>query len=66
MDQELQTYLDAQNQKLERIEHSLHRIHQYFKWTFIITIALVVLPLLGLAITIPKMLNMFSTMYSGF
>lgn len=52
--------IEAQSGELAEIKKSLKKIQNYFLWTFIITILVVVLPALGLLIAIPKFLATFS------
>ncbi|MCW1891678.1 MAG: hypothetical protein KIH65_000330 [Candidatus Uhrbacteria bacterium] len=66
MDDELRQRLDAQDATLNNINASLNRIRAYFKWTFIIMIAVIVLPLIGMLFAIPSILSAYSSMYSGF
>lgn len=66
MDDELRQRLDAQDATLNNINTSLNRIRAYFKWTFIIMIAVIVLPLIGMLFAIPSILSAYSSMYSGF
>ncbi len=63
MDQDIKTILaklDAQNIEIAELKKSLKRIQQYFFWTFIITILLVVLPAVGLVFAISTFLDTFS------
>ena len=43
--------------ELADIKHRIIRIERYMFWTAVITIALVVLPLLGLAVAVPKFMQ---------
>ena len=64
MEQELLTKLEEHSRKLEAIERSLAKIRSYFLWTFVITIAVFLLPVAGLIFVIPKFLNMYSSLGS--
>jgi uncharacterized membrane-anchored protein len=57
MDQELKMRIDAQDEKLAAIYKSVEATRKYFKWTMIITVALFVLPLIGLVFAIPSFLS---------
>lgn len=57
MDQELKMRLDAHDEKLANIYKSVEATRKYFKWTMIITIALFILPLLGIFFAIPSFLG---------
>lgn len=56
--------IEAQQVELLEIKASLKKIQDYFFWTFVITVALVVLPALGLVFAIPKFLNTYSDIQS--
>ncbi|MDB5195237.1 MAG: hypothetical protein JWO84_421 [Parcubacteria group bacterium] len=45
--------------KLDAIYVSTEKTRKYFQWTMYITIALVVLPLIGLVFAIPVFLNSY-------
>ena len=46
-------------QKIEAIYISVEKTRKYFKWTMIITVLLVVLPIIGLVFAIPSFLGTF-------
>ena len=54
METDLQKKLEEQDQKLDAIYKSIEKMRKYFLWTMIITIALIVLPLVGLVFAIPS------------
>ncbi|MDA1337977.1 MAG: hypothetical protein O2871_01295 [bacterium] len=64
--EELKNKLQAQEKMLLDIYISVEKTRKYFLWTLIITVAMVVLPLIGIAFVLPPLLNSISTMYSGF
>lgn len=43
--------------KVDALQKSLDKIRNYFKWTLYVTIALFVLPLIGLIFAVPAFLN---------
>lgn len=49
--------LEQLENKVENLQKSLNKITNYFKWTLYITIALFVLPLIGLVFAVPAFLN---------
>jgi hypothetical protein len=53
--------LDEINRKIEAVYVSVEKTRKYFKWTMIITVALFVIPLIGLLFAIPS----FMTNYVG-
>jgi len=61
MDQETKQALAALEAKLDAIYVSTEKTRKYFLWTMYITIALFVLPLIGLAFALPA----FMTNYVG-
>ncbi|EKD23801.1 MAG: hypothetical protein ACD_81C00180G0003 [uncultured bacterium] len=51
------TKLDEQQKKMDQIFVSVEKTRNYFKWTLIISIAVIVLPAIGLMFAIPAFLN---------
>lgn len=49
--------LEEQQQKIDRILVSVEKTRKYFKWTLIISVAVIVLPMIGLAFAIPAFLK---------
>ena len=62
MDQEILKKFEEQDKKLDAIFKSVERTRKYFLWTFILSVAVMVLPLIGLAFVIPKF---FATLNLG-
>lgn len=62
MDQEISQKFQEQKEKIDAIYVSVEKTRKYFMWTLIITVALFVLPLIGLLFVIPAFLN---TLTSG-
>ncbi|MDO8469988.1 MAG: hypothetical protein Q7S84_03155 [bacterium] len=52
--------LAAQEQKLDAIYRSVEKMRKYFKWTLIVTIAVIVLPAIGLIFAIPAFIKSVS------
>ena len=63
MDQQLEQKLAEQDKKLDQIYTSVEKMRRYFLWTMLITIATIVLPLIGLAFAIPFLLRTLSNAY---
>ena len=63
MDEELRARLDAQEKKIDAIFVSVEKTRKYFQITLWITVAMVVIPLIGLAVVVPTVLNTLSTGY---
>ncbi len=61
MDQDILQKFEEQNKKLDSIEKSVKRIQSYFFWGAIITVALFVIPLIGLLFAVPKFLDTYSS-----
>lgn len=57
MDPQLEQRLAEQDKKLDLIYASIEKMRKYFLWTMIITIATIVLPLIGLVFAIPFLLS---------
>ncbi len=57
--------LDSQIQTLEKkiddLQRSIDKLNKIFFWMLVITVALFVLPLLGLLFVIPQFLSTYST-----
>lgn len=48
-------------QKIDRLQHSIDKLNKIFLGTLIVTIALFVLPLIGLLFVIPQFLSTYSS-----
>lgn len=57
MEQEFTQRLAELEKKINAIYVSVEKTRKYFLWTMIISVALFVLPLIGLAFVIPMFLN---------
>lgn len=62
MENELKQMLEEQDRKIEAIYVSVEKTRKYFLTTMIITVAMVILPLLGLLIAIPKYLQLINSL----
>lgn len=60
MEQELKQLIQEQQNKIDSIYISVEKTRKYFLWTMIITIALFILPLIGLMFAIPSFLDSYS------
>jgi hypothetical protein len=61
MEQELKQLIEAQQKKIDLIYSSVEKTRKYFFWTMVITVALFILPLIGLMFAIPSFLSTYST-----
>ena len=59
MDQEILKKIEAQEEKIDAIFRSVEKMRKYFLWTLIITLAVIILPLIGLVFVIPNFLSMY-------
>jgi len=57
MENEILKKLEEQGRKIEEIFVSVEKTRKYFLWTLIISVAFVVLPIIGLMLVIPQFLN---------
>mgnify|MGYP001588842476 CR=1 FL=1 len=65
IDPELAAKLEEINAKADRACRAAEAARKYLLWTGIITVALFVLPLIGLAFAIPQFINSYSTTING-
>ncbi|MDO8529361.1 MAG: hypothetical protein Q7S18_01705 [bacterium] len=65
MEEEIIRKLDEQSVKIEAVFKSVEKTRKYFLWSMIITIAMIALPLVGLAIAIPWLLKTLTSAYGG-
>lgn len=59
MEQNIIQKLEEQQIKIDQIYESVEKTRKYFMWTMIITVALFVLPLIGLFFAIPSFLSQY-------
>lgn len=64
MDQQILDKLEAQEKKIDAIYVSVEKTRKYFLWTLIVTVATVVLPLIGLVIIIPWFFKVITSAYT--
>lgn len=61
MEQEILKRLADQDAKIDQILASQKKMERYFFWTFVITVAVIVLPLIGLAFALPAFFNYYGS-----
>ncbi len=49
--------IQAQNEKLDKIYISVEKTRKYFLWTMIISVVMIVVPLIGLVVIGPLVMN---------
>lgn len=57
MEQEILRQIAQQNEMIQKVFISVEKTRKYFMWTLIATLALFILPLVGLMFAIPMLLN---------
>lgn len=60
MEQEISQKLDLLEKKLEENIKIARQMRKYFLWTLIISIAVIVLPLIGLLFIIPQLISSYT------
>lgn len=66
MDDELKRRLDAQDEMIGRIGRSVEKTQRYFKWTLIISLVVIVLPLIVIAFVLPSLTSVYLNGLQGF
>lgn len=62
MEPDLTQRLAALEQKIDAMYASVEKLRKYFLWTGIITVALFILPLVGLIFVIPSFISSYTQM----
>lgn len=57
MENEILEKLESQRKKIEEMFISVEKTRKYFLWTLIISVAFIILPIVGLIFVIPQFLN---------
>lgn len=60
MEQEISQKLDLLEKKLEENIKISRQMRKYFLWTLIISIAVIVLPLIGLLFVVPQLISSYT------
>lgn len=63
IDPELKAKLDELEAKVDATFQAAHRAQQYLFWTGVVTVAVIVLPLIGLAFVLPSFINTYTNTY---
>ena len=61
MDQEIYNKIESLEAKIDEISVSVNKTQKYFKMTFWITVALVVVPAIALMFAIPTFISLLTT-----
>lgn len=62
MEQEILERLKKNEEKLDQIYTSVEKTRKYLFWTFVVTIVVVVLPLLGVLAAIPQFMSTYNSL----
>ncbi|MDP1689813.1 MAG: hypothetical protein Q8L52_01240 [bacterium] len=65
IDPELLSKLDEIGAKADRAYHAAESARKYLFWTGVVTVALIVLPLIGLAFAVPQFIRSYTTTLQG-
>lgn len=65
IDPELVTKLDEISAKVDKAYYAAEIVRKYLFWTGVITAALIILPLIGLAFAVPQFINTYTTTLQG-
>ena len=60
---ELASSANEQEKRIDDIYKSVEKTRKYFMWTLIVTVATIVLPLIGLMVAIPWFLKTMTSAY---
>ena len=59
MEEQVLEKIREQDKKLGEIYASVEKMRKYFLWTLIVTIAVIILPLIGLIFVVPQFLSIY-------
>ena len=65
IDPELAAKLDEIEATAQKAYQAAEAARKYLFWTAVVTVALIVLPLIGLAFAIPQFINSYTTTLTG-
>lgn len=65
IDPELLAKLEEIGAKADQAYQASEKVRKYLFWTGVITVALIVLPLVGLALVIPQFISSYPTTLNG-
>lgn len=63
MEQEILNRIAVQEELLQRVYVSVEKTRNYFRWTLIISVAVVVLPIVGILFAVPALLSTLGSAY---
>ena len=62
MDDELRTRLDMLEKKVDAAYAAAEKVRKYLFWTGVVTIALIVVPSIGLMFAVPSLISTYSSL----
>ncbi len=62
MDEEMKQRMVVLEGKIDAIYHTTEKTRKYFLWTLIVTLAIVVLPAIGLLFAIPSFMSTYNSL----
>ena len=65
MNEEIKKRFDMQDELILKIYISAEKTRKYFMWTFILSIAFFVLPLIGVLLMMPRFLSIYTSGLGG-
>jgi type II secretory pathway component PulF len=65
MEEEILKKLAEQEEKINAIYRSVEKTRKYFLWMLIVTVAMIIIPLIGLIFVIPQFLNIYNGVNLG-
>ncbi len=65
IDPELAAKLDEIGNKADRAYVAAEKVRKYLFWTGVVTVALIVIPAIGLAFAIPSFISSYTTTLNG-
>lgn len=66
MEEEIKKKFEEQEELLKKVYVSVEKTRKYFLWTFISSLVVFVLPLIGLLFAIPKFIKTYTSILEGF
>lgn len=65
MEEEILKKLAEQEERINAIYRSVEKTRKYFLWMLIVTVAMIIIPLIGLIFVIPQFLNIYNGVNLG-
>ncbi|MDP2947619.1 MAG: hypothetical protein Q8N88_05885 [Nanoarchaeota archaeon] len=60
MEEEILKKIAEQEEKINAIYSSVEKTRKYFLWMLVVTVAMIIIPLIGLVFVIPQFLNIYN------